>query len=379
MNKTLLPRRWLLLALALAAAAAAGLLVAPAAAAAPPDPASVAAAYLQARAEAVEAAHPARVLAPYLGPRTTLLTREAAIARGLALRQADLGHTLDDAACRVSVTGTRLDATTGVATVTAHAVTTLRWHALKGASVEASGVVHRVRLVRTGSGWRITADTYTDQQVPALLERAGVARTTVSRAVGRLESAAATTPDPVLTAANAPSTPIPGRVGLTDRLYYDRDAVRTYADRYALGYNPTYVSFSADCCNFVSQSAFAGGMPPSSGSYDTGWWYSKNGTSGTGDDHWSWSWISCTKQINFWVGRRIDWVSSIGAVGKGDVIYYDWGGDGGWDHVAVLVGTNSAGQKVIDAHTTDHYRVWWKLGSSTTRYAFGKVRAYWVI
>ena len=155
--------------------------------------------------------------------------------------------------------------------------------------------------------------------------------------------------------------------------------MKVYADRYALDYNPTYVWFSADCCNFVSQSAYAGHMPQTSGTYESGWWYSKNGTNGTVDDRWSWSWISCSRQIGYWIGRRADWVSSINGVGKGDVIYYDWSGDGGWDHVAVLVGTNSAGQKVIDAHTTDHYRVWWKLGSSSTRYAFGRVRAYWVL
>ena len=42
------------------------------------------------------------------------------------------------------------------------------------------------------------------------------------------------------------------------------------------------------------------------------------------------------------------------------------------------MGTNAAGQKVIDAHTTDHYRVYWKLGNSSTRYKFGRVRDYWV-
>jgi hypothetical protein len=45
----------------------------------------------------------------------------------------------------------------------------------------------------------------------------------------------------------------------------------------------------------------------------------------------------------------------------------------------VLVGTNSVGQKVIDAYTTDHYRVRWKLGSSGTQYRFGRVRVAWVV
>ena len=47
--------------------------------------------------------------------------------------------------------------------------------------------------------------------------------------------------------------------------------------------------------------------------------------------------------------------------------------------MAVVAGTNSAGQKVIDAHTTDLYRVYWKLGSSSTKYKYAKVRPQWVI
>ena len=91
------------------------------------------------------------------------------------------------------------------------------------------------------------------------------------------------------------------------------------------------------------------------GDWTSGWWYDKEGTTSPGDDHYSWSWISCSRQIAFWLGTRIDWVSSISNVSRGDVVYYDWTGDGSWDHVAIFAGTNSLGQKVIDAHTTDHY------------------------
>ena len=66
--------------------------------------------------------------------------------------------------------------------------------------------------------------------------------------------------------------------------------------------------------------------------------------------------------MGYWNTRRTDWETSAGVLSRGDFIYYDWSGDGVWDHVAVVAGTNSAGQKVIDAHTTDHYHVYWKLG-----------------
>ena len=58
---------------------------------------------------------------------------------------------------------------------------------------------------------------------------------------------------------------------------------------------------------------------------------------------------------------------------------YDWSGDGYWDHVAVVAGSNSAGQKVVDAHTTDHYHAYWKMGSSSTHYKYARVRAQWVV
>jgi len=120
-------------------------------------------------------------------------------------------------------------------------------------------------------------------------------------------------------------------------------------------------------------------MPVNFGGYSSGWWYEKNGTSSTSNDHYSLSWINVTKQMSYWNGRRTDWVTSINGLGKGDFVYYDWSGDGAWDHVAVVVGSNSAGQKVVDAHTTDYYHAYWKMGYSSTHYKYARVRAYWVI
>ncbi len=168
--------------------------------------------------------------------------------------------------------------------------------------------------------------------------------------------------------------------GYTAIIDYDRPAAQAYADKYALSYNPTFVRFSgADCANFASQCARAGDMPQSRGATSTGWWYDKAYTSSPGDDTYSLSWINVSRQIAFWNTRRTDWETSAGMLSRGDFIYYDWSGDGVWDHVAVVAGTNSAGQKVIDAHTTDHYRVYWKLGTSSTRYRYAKVWAQWVV
>jgi hypothetical protein len=235
----------------------------------------------------------------------------------------------------------------------------------------------------------VTADSSNDVEVPALLERAGVPVVRVRAAERRLEEAAAAArrlPAPASPATEDAASTLPSSAvvepavkGYAYRLVYDRDAARAYADRYALDYNPTYARFTGDCCNFVSQGARAGGMPMALGDWTSGWWYDKEGTSTPSDDAYSWSWISCSRQIAYWLGTRIDWATSISNVSRGDVIYYDWTGDGSWDHVAILAGTNSAGQKVIDAHTTDHYHWFWKLGTAGTRYKFGRVRAAWVV
>ncbi len=124
---------------------------------------------------------------------------------------------------------------------------------------------------------------------------------------------------------------------------------------------------------------FAGGFPKVPGAYEQGWWYDKQSTSSPGDDTWSHSWIAVIPQMQFWNARYTDVVSSIGDCARGDFVYYDWTGDGTWDHVAELAGTNSSGQKVVDAHTTDHYHVYWKLGTSATHYRFAHTRQQIII
>jgi cell wall-associated NlpC family hydrolase len=260
--------------------------------------------------------------------------------------------------------------------VVARAVTLLSWRSAKGATdVEGSGVDHTLTLARGENVWVVTADAYEDVLKPARLEAAGAPRARVRAAARAAERAGMAV---VLPRTAAGAAEIPRRY--TSIVKYDRSAAQAYADSYALSYNPTYVSFGgADCANFASQCARAGDMPQSRGTPSSGWWYDKAGTSTPWDDTYCLGWINCTKQIAYWNTRRTDWETSAGVLSRGDFIYYDWSGDGVWDHVAVVAGTNSAGQKVIDAHTTDHYRVYWKLGYSGTKYRYAKVRAQWVV
>jgi hypothetical protein len=382
-------RRLILIAAAVSAAllAAAG----PAAAgppAADAGPEAVATAYLKARAVAVTALDPGAPLALLVAPGSGLAARERLIARGAGLNALKLGHFIDAIETAVTVNDVSVAAGGTAATVAAHVITTLTWHSRDGLpDVEGSGVDHTVSLAKGPRGWRVTGDVYDDVMVPAYLEDAGSTGTAAFKAARDLERAAAgrirarIRGDRALVSVDQPQADsgAAGGRGYMDIITYNRTAAAAYADRYALSYNPSMVRFGADCANFVSQSTRGGGMPTAPGTWDTGWWYNNKNTSSPADDQYSWSWINVAKQMAFWNGTRTDWVPSIGYLGKGDAVYYDWSGDGVWDHVAIVVGSNSAGQKVIDAHTTDHYRVYWKLGYSTTKYMFGRVRAQWIV
>ncbi len=340
-------------------------------------PAATASAYLQARTTAITAEDPSAVLAPYLVAGSALARNEAALAAGIELRGESMGRTVEAADCKVVILDVQ-PADDGVtASVGARAVTTLTWRTSAGKTdVEASGIDHTITLSRTGDRWVVTADKYTDVLRAACLEASGASRARVRAAARTLERRAT----PLSLPPAAPTgTPIPAR-RYTDIIEYDRPAAQAYADTYCLSYNPTFTRFAgADCANFASQCGRAGGMPQQSGGATSGWWYDKDGSSNPSDDTYSLSWINVTRQMSFWNTRRTDWETSAGVLSRGDFIYYDWSGDGVWDHVAVVAGTNSAGQKVIDAHTTDHYRVYWKLGYTGTKYKFARTRVSWII
>ncbi len=369
-----------------AAALLLGALAAPAAAAsraAGDDPAAAAKGYLEARAAAVTAADPGRVLGAWLVPASPLAHRQVLLARGAARRHLDLGHVVDGVRCDVELSSVLIDPDGATARVHARAIVTTTWHGAGGVTeTEASGLDHRLTLRRGPAGWLVVADRCVDTLAPALLEAAAAGPARVAAATSTLERAASgerppapTTVAPALDTGDAAALlPALGAI-YPEVIYYDRAGAVAYADRYALSYNSTYVSFSADCCNYASQCAKAGDMPEIF--VDPVWWYDKNGTSSPGDDAWSASWPSCSRQISAWAGRRIGWVTSISLVTRGDFVYYDWTGNGSWDHVAVCVGTNSLGQKIVDAHTTDHYHVYWKLGTASTKYKFARVYTKW--
>lgn len=147
-----------------------------------------------------------------------------------------------------------------------------------------------------------------------------------------------------------------------ERFIYDRRAAVQYAERWWNSYNPAYRVFDVDCTNFISQCLRAGGAPMRGAPVrDRGWWY-------TGDN-WSFSWA---------VAHSLRWYlsgSTQGLKGReverpedllpGDVICYDFSGDGRWDHTTIVVSKDAYGMPLVNAHTDNSRHRYWSYEDST--------------
>ncbi|ASS87770.1 cytosolic protein [Geobacillus lituanicus] len=165
-------------------------------------------------------------------------------------------------------------------------------------------------------------------------------------------------------------------------IYYSRQGAVNYANRWWNGRNPKYRSFSNDCANFVSQSFYEGGSARQAWAEPYVWWYNTKGTSGTGDDAWTYSWSVAHDQAyhlsrnNETDEHRGTYVSRATDLQLGDSIYYDFDGDGILDHSAIVVEIRN-GQPYVNYHTNDTYHRYWDLGAKTTRFLH-VTDYYWV-
>jgi len=161
---------------------------------------------------------------------------------------------------------------------------------------------------------------------------------------------------------------------------YDRQAAYDYAQRYwnkvcSDGYfwdSPsTYISLPTgtditgmtgyDCAHFVSccigsESNEQGGglnvpsrVPPT---------YGEPGAARLGD------WLISS-------GSGVE-KASITELARGDVINYDWDGDGHWDHIALYLGNGK-----VTAHTACVWEADWQLGAHATNYRFIHIKSSW--
>ena len=232
-------------------------------------PAAAALAYLRARARSLLGGGQTRALAAHCVPGSQLARHEATLAAGARRLNAALGHATAAISCRVTLGAVRVCPAGGTATVAAHVVTLDTWTDRQGRSnTEGEGLDHVLTLVQSGGRWLVAHDAYSSDLTPRLLQAAGAPAAAVRAAATRLETLTRSLPPMASPAAPLVDAPPAGaplapqtRLGYVAQLSFDRDAAKAYADKYALSYNPTYTSFSADCANFGSQTMFAGGYP----------------------------------------------------------------------------------------------------------------------
>ncbi|MDG5788790.1 amidase domain-containing protein [Evansella sp. AB-P1] len=143
---------------------------------------------------------------------------------------------------------------------------------------------------------------------------------------------------------------------------YDRLAVVRYAERWWNDYNPQYHQFENDCTNYISQCLHAGGAPMiGQPNRSNGWWYVNN--------NWSYSW-SVAHALRWYFssterGLQATEVSSPEQLMKGDVICYDFNGDGRWQHTTIVVEKDEDRMPLVNAHTTNSRMRYWAYEDST--------------
>lgn len=171
---------------------------------------------------------------------------------------------------------------------------------------------------------------------------------------------------------------VPRLSGRERAVPYRRDLSAAYADQYWNQPNPSYESFEVNCTNYISQCIFAGGAPMNyTGKRDSGWWY--KGRSGD-TEQWSYSWaVSNALQVYLSFPRsrgfRASPVDSAQELQLGDVIMYDWSGDGRYQHTTIVTAFDADGMPLVNANTVASRHRYWDYRDSyawteRTRYRF---------
>lgn len=151
------------------------------------------------------------------------------------------------------------------------------------------------------------------------------------------------------------------------RRRYNRLTAVRYALRHWNNPNPRFgnmdtMGAGGDCANFVSQCMLAGGWPLDyrASAVDKEWWYRRVGTEPfdrNRDDWWSCTWTLADSHMRYMRanhGRALDLVRSprlARTLRRGDVIYYDWDGDGVFTHSAIVTSFTRRGFPLVTYRT----------------------------
>ena len=143
---------------------------------------------------------------------------------------------------------------------------------------------------------------------------------------------------------------------------YNRHQAVQYAERWWNSYNPQFKKFDVDCTNYVSQCLWAGGAPMRGfPDRSKGWWYQEG--------KWSYSW-SVAHSLRWYlasskIGLRAKEVPEPGQLLPGDVICYDFQGDGRYDHTTIVVAKDANGMPLVNAHTYNSRMRYWSYKDSS--------------
>ncbi len=141
---------------------------------------------------------------------------------------------------------------------------------------------------------------------------------------------------------------------------YNRLKAVQYAERWWNEFNPNYPEFNDDCTNYISQCLYAGGVPMWGQPERTrGWWIE-------GKVNWSYSWTVAHAFMLMLKGAN--WTVEVGSPREleiGDIICYDFEGDGRFNHNTIVTGMDGYGYPLVNAHTTNSRMRYWNYEDST--------------
>lgn len=152
------------------------------------------------------------------------------------------------------------------------------------------------------------------------------------------------------------------RAGSGKPFKYDRLKAVQYAERWWNEYNPKYLRFNNDCTNYISQCLHAGNAPMIGyPRRERGWWM-RNGS-------WSYTW-AVANALRWYLpnaksGLRAKEVSAPSELIPGDVIFYDFQGDGRYDHTTIVTAKDANGMPLVNAHTFNSRMRYWDYRDSS--------------
>ncbi|TJY42394.1 hypothetical protein E5161_10395 [Cohnella pontilimi] len=242
----------------------------------------------------------------------------------------------------------------------------------------------RIRLVRIGREWSVDTIEPLDSEGRLVTvaqqeeeEDAGFVRRSAMPSVPFLNPEAMNRFKSRVYAGDGPDG-VNWHGGFQRGVPYRREAVVAYAERWWNDPNPQFEPMEVNCTNYVSQCLFAGQAPMNyTGKRETGWWYKGRVN---GQERWSYSWAVANSLRRYLAhprafGMRAEQVDYPGRLRLGDVICYDWDGNGRVGHNTIVTGFAPDGMPLVNANTVSSRHRYWDYRDSyawteRTRYHF---------